>query len=162
MAAKGTGLEGSICAGPEALTADRLSRNWRRDDGAELRIDRCLIDANWGSSTDVVYQFCRQSKHARTVLPSHGRFVGASSRPFSEYKRKQGERVGLNGRMTNASGKRAVRHVIYDTNYWKSFVQSRLVVAQGDPGCLSLFGTSAEMHRMFAEHLTAEYCVKTE
>ena len=162
VAAKGTGLEGSIYAGLEALTADRLSRSWRRDDGAELRIDRCLIDANWGSSTDVVYQFCRQSNHAGIVLPSHGRFVGASSRPFSEYKRKPGERVGLNWRMTNASGKRAVRHVIYDTNYWKSFVQARLVVAQGDPGCLSLFGTSPEAHRMFAEQLTAEYRVKTE
>ena len=162
VAAKGTGLEGSIYAGLEALTEDRLSRSWRRDDGAELRIDRCLIDANWGSSTDVVYQFCRQSKHAGIVLPSHGRFVGASSRPFSDYKRKPGERVGLNWRMTNASGKRAVRHVIYDTNYWKSFVQARLVVAQGDPGCLSLFGTSPEAHRMFAEQLTAEYRVKTE
>ncbi|MCA9091793.1 MAG: phage terminase large subunit family protein, partial [Planctomycetaceae bacterium] len=152
VAAKGTGFEGSIYAGLEALTEDRLSRSWRRDDGAELRIDRCLIDANWGSSTDVVYQFCRQSKHAGIVLPSHGRFVGASSRPFSDYKRKPGERVGLNWRLTNASGKRAVRHVIYDTNYWKSFVQARLVVAQGDPGCLSLFGKNAETHRMFAEH----------
>ena len=25
-----------------------------------VRIDRCLIDANWGSSTDVVYQFGQQ------------------------------------------------------------------------------------------------------
>jgi len=32
-----------------------------RDDGAMMRIGRCLIDANWGQSTDVVYQFCRQS-----------------------------------------------------------------------------------------------------
>ncbi len=39
---------------------------------------------------------------------------------------------------------------------------ARLVVAQGDPGCLSLFGTNAETHRLFAEHLTAEYRVKTE
>ena len=58
--------------------------------------------------------------------------------------------------------KRAVRHVVFDTNYWKSFVQARLVVAQGDPGCLSLFGTSPVAHRLFAEHLAAEYRVKTE
>ncbi len=32
----------------------------------------------------------------------------------------------------------------------------------GDRGCLSLFGDHAETHRLFAEHLTAEYRIKTE
>ena len=160
--ASGTGLEGSIYTGLESLTAELLNRRWRREDGTELRIDRCLIDANWGSSTDVVYQFCRQSPHAGVVLPSHGRFVGAASRPFSEYKRKPGERVGLNWRVTNNLGKRSIRHVLFDTNFWKSFVQARLVVAQGDPGCLSLFEEMPESHRLFAEHLTAEYRIRTE
>ncbi|MBA2224586.1 terminase gpA endonuclease subunit [Thermogemmata fonticola] len=159
---KAGGLEGAIYAGLEALTQDYLGREWRRDDGALLRIERCLIDANWGSSTDVVYQFCRQSAYAGIVLPSHGRFVGASSQPFSEYKRRPGDRVGLNWRMPNVQGKRAVRHVVYDTNYWKSFIYARLAVALGDRGCLSLFGDRPEQHRLFAEHLTAEYRVKTE
>ena len=39
-------------------------------------------------------EFCRQSSHAAVLMPSHGRFVGASSIPFSEYKRKRGDRVG--------------------------------------------------------------------
>ncbi len=159
---QGTGLEGSIYAGLDTLTSDFLGREWKRDDGASLRVERCLIDANWGHSTDVVYQFCRQSAHAAVLMPSHGRFVGASSIPFSEYKRKQGDRVGLNWRIPNVRGKRAVRHVVFDTNWWKSFVQARLAVAMGDRGCLSLFGTSPETHRLFAEHLTAEYTVKTE
>lgn len=158
---KASGLEGSIYAGLEALTSGLLAREWRRDDGAMLRIERCLVDANWGSSTDVVYQFCRQSAHAGVVLPSHGRFVGASSQPFSEYKRKPGDRLGHNWRMPNVAGKRAVRHVVYDANYWKSFVYARLAVAMGDHGCLSLFGDSPEQHRLFAEHLTSEYRVKT-
>jgi phage terminase large subunit GpA-like protein len=162
VATKASGLEGAIYAGLDTLTRDLLGREWRRDDGAMLRIERCLIDANWGSSTDVVYQFCRQSAHAGVVLPSHGRFVGASSQPFSEYKRRPGDRVGHNWRMPNVSGKRAVRHVVYDTNYWKSFVYARLSVTMGDRGCLSLFGDSADQHRLFAEHLTAEYRVKTE
>ena len=156
------GLEGSIYAGLESLTAELLGRPWRRDDGADLRIERCLIDANWGSSTDVVYQFCRQSVHAGIVLRSHGRFVGASSQPFSEYKRRPGDRVGFNWRMPNVQDKRAVRHALYDTNFWKSFVHARLAVPMGEKGCLSLFGDKPELHRMFAEHLTAEYRVKTE
>ncbi|MEZ6097158.1 MAG: terminase gpA endonuclease subunit [Pirellulaceae bacterium] len=161
-ATKATGLEGAIYGGLELLTDNLLFREWRRDDGAHLRVERCLIDANWGSSTDVVYQFCRQSPHAGILLPSHGRFVGASSQPFSEYKRRPGDRVGHNWRMPNVKGKRAVRHVVFDTNYWKSFVLARLLVSMGDRGCLSLFGDNAEQHRMFAEHLTSEYRIKTE
>jgi len=156
------GLEGAIYAGLERLTAELLGKAWRRDDGADLRVERCLIDANWGTSTDVVYQFCRQSAHAGIVLPSHGRFVGASSQPFSDYKKRPGDRVGFNWRMPNVQGKRAVRHALFDTNFWKSFVHARLAVAMGEKGCLSLFGDKADSHRLLAEHLTAEYRIKTE
>jgi hypothetical protein len=72
------GVEGAIHAGLAQLTEECLGRAWLRDDGAELRVSRCLVDANWGQSTDVVYQFCRQSAHASVVMPSHGRFVGAA------------------------------------------------------------------------------------
>jgi phage terminase large subunit GpA-like protein len=157
-----SGVEGAIYAGLENLTGAILHREWQRDDGAMLRIERCLIDANWGTSTDVVYQFCRQSVHATVVMPSHGRFVGASSQPFSEYKRRPGDRVGLNWRVPSIQGKRSIRHVIYDTNYWKSFVHARLAVPMGERSCLSLFGSHADQHRLLGDHLTAEYRVRTE
>jgi hypothetical protein len=160
-AAPGAGLEGQIYAGLDMLTAEKLASVYRRDDGAEMRIDRCLIDANWGQSTDVVYQFCRQSQHAGLLLPSHGRYVGASSIPFSEYRRKRGDRVGLHWRIPNTVGKRQVRHALIDTNYWKTFVHARLSVAMGDPSCLSLYGRDDKAHRMLADHLTAEYRVKS-
>jgi len=51
--------------------------------------------------------------------------------------------------------------VLIDTNYWKSFVHARLAVAMGDPGSLSLFGHDEKAHRLLAEHLTAEFRVKT-
>ncbi len=110
----------------------------------------------------MVYQFCRQSSYASILIPSHGRFVGASSVPFSQYRRKPGDRVGLNWRIPNVRGRRAVRHVVFDTNWWKSFVHARLAVAMGDAGCLSLFGSKAERHRLFAEHISAEYRVTTQ
>ncbi len=168
-AAPHAGLEGAVYAGLERLVEAKLGREWKRDDGAMVRIDRCLIDANWGQSSDVVYQFSRQSRYANLVMPSHGRYVGASSIPFSEYKRKRGDRVGLNWRIPVITGKRAVRHVVFDTNYWKSFVHARLAVPMGDPGCLSLFGRiggsssrTATNHQLLAEHLTSEYRVKTQ
>jgi len=157
-----TGLEGCLYGGLKALTEDYLSREYTRDDGAAMKIEKCLVDANWGQSTEVVYQFCRESAHANIIVPSHGKYIGASSKPMSEYKKATGDRVGHNWRMPNISGRRTVRHVIFDTNYWKSFVASRLLTAIGDKGSLSLWGRSSETHMLFAEHLTAEYRVRTE
>ncbi len=156
----GTGQEGAIYAGLEALTEQKLGKKYRRDDGAEMRVTRCLIDANWGNSTDVVYQFCRQSPHGAIVMPSHGKYVGAASTPFAEYKSKRGDRTGLHWRIPGMNGRRAVRYALIDTNYWKSFVHARLAVPMGDPGCLSLFAGAD--HRLVAEHLTSEYRVKTQ
>ena len=157
-----TGVEGSIFSGLEKLTEEYLKKEFTRDDGAMMRIERCLIDANWGTSTELVYQFCRQSKYSNILLPSHGRYIGASSKPMSEYKKVAGDRVGHNWRIPNVAGKRAIRHVVFDANYWKTFCLSRLCVAMGDRGCLSLWGRDPERHLLFAEHLTAEYRVKTE
>lgn len=162
MATQEAGIEGAIYAGLKAVTEQYLGRTYRRDDGTELRIGKCLIDANWGTSTDIVYQLCRQSPYAAVLTPSHGRFVGASSKPFSEYRKSPGEQLGHNWFVPNLTGKREVRHVLFDTNFWKSFIQARLKVALGDRSCLSLFGDRPETHRLFSEHLTAEYRVKTE
>ncbi len=161
-AAPGAGLEGSIYAGLERWTASLCAKVWQREDGAALRIGRCLIDANWGQTTDVIYQFCRQSPHAAILTPGHGQFVGATTRQFSEYRRKRGDRVGHHWRMPNVRGRRQARYVLIDTNYWKSWVHARLVTAMGDPGCLSLYGTARADHRMFVEHLTAEVSVRVE
>ena len=156
------GFEGALYAALSALTDECLGREWEREDGAVLKIERALVDANWGQSTDVVYQFCRQSSHAGVILPSHGRYVGASSKPMTEYRKQQGDRLGFNWIIPNVAGKRAIRHVIYDTNYWKSFIHARLAVPVGDKGPLTLYGRIPGAHQLFAEHLTAEYRVKTQ
>lgn len=156
------GFEGALYAALSALTDECLGREWEREDGAVLKIERALVDANWGQSTDVVYQFCRQSSHAGVILPSHGRYVGASSKPMTEYRKLQGDRLGFNWMIPNVAGKRAIRHVIYDTNYWKSFIHARLAVPVGDKGSLTLYGRIPGAHQLFAEHLTAEYRVKTQ
>jgi phage terminase large subunit GpA-like protein len=59
-------------------------------------------------------------------------------------------------------GKRAARHVLVDVNHWKSFLVGRLATAIGDPGSLTLFGDRNTDHRLLAEHLTAEYSIRTE
>lgn len=155
------GFEGALYAALASLTDDYLGREWAREDGAMLKIEKALIDANWGQSTDVIYQFCRQSAHAGILLPSHGRYVGAGSKPMTEYRKQPGDKLGLNWMIPNVAGKRAIRHVIYDANFWKSFVHARLGIALGDKGNLSLYGRIPGVHQLFAEHLTAEYRVRT-
>lgn len=156
------GLEGQIYSSLDTLFNAKIQQKYVREDGAEMHIERALIDANWGQSTDVVYQYCRQTPYSGIIFPGHGRYVGASSKPMTEYKKKRGERLGFNWYMPAIAGKRAIRHVVFDTNFWKSFVHSRLSVAQGDEGCLSLFGKNPLYHQLLAEHLTAEYKVKTQ
>ncbi len=156
------GLEGGLYAALNALTEDCLGREWEREDGAMLKIERAMIDANWGQSTDIVYQFCRASAYSGILMPSHGRYVGASSKPMTEYRKQPGDRLGFNWMIPNVAGKRAIRHVIYDSNYWKSFVHARLAVPLGDKGSLSLYGRVPGVHQLLAEHLTAEYRVKTQ
>ncbi len=156
------GFEGGLYAALDALITDYLGREFQREDGALLKIERVLIDANWGQSTDIVYQFCRQSAYAGIIMPSHGRYVGASSKPMTEYRKQPGDRLGFNWMVPNVAGKRAIRHVIYDTNYWKSFIHARLAVPIGDNGSLTLYGRLPGVHQLLAEHLTAEYRVKTQ
>lgn len=155
-ASPGAGVEGAIYAGLEQLSGEILGREWLKDDGTPVRIDLALIDASWGDSTEVVYQFCRQSAHAPVLMPSHGRFIGPSTKSMAEWTKKPGDSIGTAWRIPASKGRREVRHVLFDTNFWKSFVHARLAQATGDAGCYSLFGRRAHRHRMLAEHLTAE------
>lgn len=158
----GGGLEASIYAGLERLAERIIGYEWRREDGASMRIDRCGIDANWGKSTSVIKRFCRQSQWSRVVIPCHGRGIGASSMPMGEWSRKRGERAGTNWRIPPLTGRWEVRHCTYDTNFWKSFTASRLATPMGDPGALTLYGDDPRSHRMLVDHLRAEYPVQTQ
>ena len=161
-AAPGAGLEGSIHAGLGKCADLLLGRAWKREDGAEMKVEKLLVDANWGASTDTVYAWCRGTPHAALVMPSHGRYVGASSKPWSEYEKKPGQRLGFHWLVPVAQGKRAVRHLLIDVNFWKTFVAERLMQAVGDRGALTLPGKPGTDHKMLSEQLTSEYRVRTE
>jgi hypothetical protein len=154
-------LEGQLEEGCKWLVSTLCKHKWRRDDGAHLQVERGLIDANWGDSTDTIYKVCTESEYSSIFTPSHGVYVGAKSLPMSQYTNRPGDRAGLNWRMPNVQGKRSVRYVNYDTNYWKGFVHHRLSMPMADPGSLTLFGEDPEQHRMFADHMCAEYRVRT-
>jgi len=158
-AARGAGREGAILAGLKAVAGELLDRDWLRDDGANIRISRCLVDA--GYVRDIIYEFIRTADVA-ALTPSFGRAIGPSRRPMAQYTRKRGEKLTPHWYMPAAQrGEGGVRHVMLDVNHWKTFVHARLAVAVGDPGSLSLYGKKPAVHRLFADHLLAERPVRT-
>lgn len=154
-------MDGQIYQGLGRVCEHLLEREWQRADGAALRITRMMIDANWGESTDTVYAFCRATKHAAIVMPSHGKYVGASTTPFDQYRKGPGEVLGHHWMIPAVKARRAVRHVLIDTNYWKTFVHQRLKLVVGDKLALSLFGRDPNAHQMISEQLASEYRVRT-
>jgi len=142
------------------LAADHVAgRAWPRQDGnGEMRVERLMVDAGW--LPDTVQQFCRQSALAPVLLPSKGFATTASTRPINEWARREGERVGDNWRIVPQTGSGRGRLCVFDPNHWKSFVAGRLLTPEGGAGCLQLFGTAAD-HQLFADHLTAEYRIRT-
>lgn len=161
------GLEGSILAGLQALlegdnkAPGLLRREWKDEAGNKRPLSLALIDGNWGSSTETVYQYCRTSFYTPILLPAHGVGITASSKPFSEYRKQPGDLIGLNWRIPKNTAKRAHRYVLFDTNFWKSTLHARLSTAPGDAGSFTLHAGDAKSLRMIAEHLTAEYRTKT-
>lgn len=156
------GLEGQIYSGLDLMTKRLISHEWLYASGAGARIERALADSGWGDSTPVVFQFCRQSPFAANLTPSKGIGIGPTNKPIGERVKKDGERVGLEWYMPVARETRGVRSIQFDTNFWKSFIHSRLSTPMGSPGCLSIFGESPQAHQMLADHLTSEYRVRTE
>lgn len=158
---QGSQLEGAIYSALSQLCDDILGREWMREDGAAAKVERCMIDANWGTSTVTVKTFCRQSKHAAVLLPAHGRFYGVTSAPISSYKQGPGERLGEEWMIRTGSGGTG-RHVIFETNHWKTHHAKRWKQAMGERGTWSLFGSNPQEHRMLADHLTVEKPIEVE
>lgn len=156
------GEEGYIRAGLEAVTNYLAPTEYISQSGQTFKHATIMFDANWGMFTDLVYEFCRQSAYAHILIPAHGQFVGSNSKPFSEYKRKKGERIGQNWRIPVTKGKRAISYMLIDTNYWKTFVHARINTAMGDNGYLALYGDNPKKHELFTDQLCKSEYVKVE
>lgn len=151
----------AVYAALGALTGELFGRVWKAEGtGRVYAIDKLVIDANYPQSTDSVYDFVRQSPYRALMVPSHGRGIGAGNTPIDQWSRKDGEIVGPSWRIGAGHGNRT-RRLIYDTNFWKSFVAERLQTPAGSPGSLYLPGSRAADHQLLADHLTAEQCVTT-
>ena len=158
---RGTDDEGAIFRGLTDCIAFVCGREYARDDGATLRIRRCMVDANWGQTTKLVNDCCRQSDHAAILTPSYGRGIKATHSPIGRWPAAKGKRCGPEWVPTEARGKQLVG-VIYDTNYWKKRFHDALSLGPGMKGNLSLFKAKPADHRMLADNWAAEVPKKCE
>lgn len=155
--AHGDNVEAAILAGLEAVGSMLLDRELgRENDDAVLRVNQLFIDANWAQTQGVVRDFARRSKWGPRVLPTHGRFVGASGQTISDKAPDRGERIGANWRTSTIQKQ---RHVLYDTNAWKTFLAARVKLPVGDP---QGFTFHAGEHDMLAEQMASEIPVRVE
>lgn len=153
----GDNVEAAIHAGLEQLAAAILDQEFAREtDDAVLRVGQLFIDANWAQTQGVVRDFARRSAWGPRIVPTHGRYVGASGQTISDKAPDRGERVGANWRTSTIQRQ---RHVLYDTNAWKTFVASRWKLAVGDP---QGFTVHAGEHEMLAEQFASERPVRVQ
>lgn len=158
--AKATGIageEGQLNAGLTLLTTQLLGEPWKRENGEAIRITRLLIDS--GYQAKWVYEFVRQQHRLgrESILPSKGRYVGAGSVHLIGEGRRPGDKSGFCWHLPLATVERSVKLLHIDTNAAKSHVHARLAIDPNQPESLSLFGSDPQIHRLLADHLTAEY-----
>jgi len=138
------GAEATVRQSLLDLAEHLCGKNWLRQDGGEMRLERVLIDA--GFRPDQVCDVCRNSPHAAVLVPSRGLGITAARKPMAEYVRRPGDRLGWHWYITPPQ--KGLRFAHLDTNHWKTFLQARWRIAVGDLGALSLFGREAQAHEM--------------
>lgn len=149
--------DAAIAAALPIVAQDLLGREYvRENDDAVLRCATLYIDANWAQTRNVIRDFARRSSWGPRVVPTHGRYVGATGGADFDKKADKGERAGPNWRTET---KERVRHLVYDTNAWKSLVAERLKLTPGDPTAITVH---AGRHDLLSDHFTSEYPIRSE
>lgn len=143
---KDIGYAPRVFHGLNFLKENVFSRKYIREGSEEeVGISRVGIDANYASSTDAVYAFCKSCEPGETFYPSHGKGLGPDNLPMELWVKRMGDVHGKNWirRKNTRVGNRG-RHVIFDTNYWKSIVAERLLSPLGSHNMLTIWGNQTE------------------
>jgi len=159
----GTGQDGALTAGLDALANVMLEKQFSRKDSLKLSAEKILIDTGYMGGTIKKWI---DSRNDQRLLPSVGRQIGPNQMPFAQWKPRAGELHG-DGWLVRKPyrGQYRGRHCLIDTYAWKDFAARRLLTAIGDPGCVSLVGSKAHRglnHEFLARQLAAEQARQLE
>ncbi len=148
--------EARVYAGLRDTIAAACGRSFPRADGKALQqVDVCLVDG--GKWMKTISQCCQSSIYAGRLRVSKGWGMGSGRAPMQAWPVQPGERKPGDHYRDRPNKEGIGRLITFDANYWKSFVARALLAPPRSAGCLTLFGSDAETHRLFADHLTSEY-----
>lgn len=141
------------------LTNHHFTRDYLRDDGAKMPINRVMIDS--GHRAEAIYRFCQETSYP--AMPCKGEGFTAKNKPLDLIPIKKGEKRGMGYRIPPMKGIRTPRLALIDTNRWKTFACDCFAIDDIEaPGAWSLFRASATRHRMLADNLSSSYPTKTQ
>jgi hypothetical protein len=95
-----------IYAGLDALVGNLMAREWERDDGAVLKPERILIDANWGESRRRLLSSAGRARTRRCCCPATASSSGRRRGRSTTASAKAGDRVGPTGACPAPEGPR--------------------------------------------------------
>lgn len=152
-------LESYLPKAIDDLTKYIFGAGYRDIEGTPHTVSRIMIDANWGLSRNVIYNWISHRNDDR-ILPSHGRGVTATSKPLN-HSAKGGRWVGTHWRIERAKDM-PVKFVLFDANFWKSFAAARIRADIGTPGSLEFYSETGKHHNNLFENVLAEYPVPVQ
>jgi phage terminase large subunit GpA-like protein len=153
-------VDAKVYAMAEGIAETLCGHEWKTENGTAMRLARCPYDSGWGEQAGTIYSFCRQTKHAAIVCPSKGE---SSKRGYVTYKPGAGIFVGDHLRVSPLKiGEGNIRLLLYDANYWKSFLFSRLTAGMGDKSALTFCCGKERDIEPIATQLTSEYRTKMQ
>ena len=120
----GKGLEEQVSIALTELASNLRDKTYMREVNNEpLKIDKIIVDANWGLVNEEVKKVCRNFRG--WLEPTYGWGKGPEQRFFAR-KPVIGEERGPEWKKLPLDIRGIVRNYIYNTNWWKSFVRQRI------------------------------------
>jgi hypothetical protein len=130
------------------------------ENGDRVDIEIIGIDSGWGAEAQTVYNFCRRSRHRRMLVATKGFGSTPLKRPLVDPEKKREKGADLVGQWKFTRNVVKSRLLNYDTNLWKSKVDSFCRTSKESSTALTLCGPKIGEkridHRMIAEQMVAE------
>lgn len=160
--------EAAVGAGLSELLDLLFGRSWFRAEGDSLPLSLLLVDEGHAPTAKAVEAAVRRSEYSDRIILSRGYGVTAGRQPlavsYETAKKRRSKGIRQHGGqdqwyITSADG---LRHLLFDTNYWKTLHHTRLLQDLGAATSLELFGKQASTHQLISEHLVSESPALTE
>jgi len=151
------GVDGAIHAGLSELLGTLLVREFKCG-STSRRIDKIFVDMGYKGGVVAAAQL---KTGGSTVMLSKGFGFRAARKSINAYERRPGELLGDHWWVPQVKKTSQFPHILVDANYWKDRIHDGFGTAAGDPGSITMYGTEATLHELFARHICkSEYRVE--